>query len=133
MIAGLPECFVVGILGLVLAALFLALLVATSKLLGEELHHLVSAFSTEIRDFVRRKQTVGSLNLAGTITLTIFGIIVMFLMGMQKFLGVLLLFVSEKKAQELIAYSNYPVLFVGVGVFLVISLAAVVIDNRARK
>jgi uncharacterized membrane protein YidH (DUF202 family) len=131
---GLPEWFTDSFLRLFLISLVLLLIWVAQKILGSELHHFMEAFRSEISEASKRAKTVGAINWYGLVVVGVFGVLVIVASTGQKLLGLsVALFIGEKKANELSAYSNYTSMFFFLGAVMVVSLICVVIDNRNKK
>jgi hypothetical protein len=129
----LPDWFLDSFLKVIIAGLIILLIKAAQIILGSELHHFFEAIKSEIRDAANRAWTVGSINGCGFVGMAIFGIVVIVASTGQKIFGLSFSqIIGSKKADELTQYTNYMSLFFVLGLYLVISLICVVIDNRRK-
>jgi hypothetical protein len=128
----IPQWAFDALLGIALAAMVVVLVRWTLKILGAELHDFIGAVRSEVADFRGRRKTVGALNWYGFITVALFGVVAIVAAGTQKVLGLLLQFLRPHLVNDLIAASNYFTLVFVLALVLVVSLVAVVIDNRSR-
>ena len=129
----MPLWFVNGMFGVVLSAFVLLLLYVVMRIHGTELHHLSSFFVSEWKDFKNRDFTVGSFNMMALIVVTLFGLVVSVLSGVQKVIGVLAGFLEKGQIAELVHYTNYFSLFYCVFSLALVSLLAVMIDQMKRR
>lgn len=128
-----PPWFINGVLGIVLAGLFLGLYAFANRLLGSELSHFLQLLKNEWQDSSEGKVTVGSANWRGFLTVSGIGILVMVVTSFQKLAGMLATIVGVKQAEQLISATNFPAMFYFLAVFLLLSLVVVIVDNRARR
>ena len=129
----LPQWFLDGVLLCVLGAMFLFLYWIANKMLSNELHHLVSIVKSEWDDSRRRIFSVGSMNWRGFIALFLFGVIVIVVTSAQKLIGLVGAIVGIEAAKQLVAATNFLSLFFVLAAWMLMSIIAVVIDERSRS
>lgn len=129
----LPSWFIDGVLLIVLGALFLGLYSLANKMLADELRHLVSIVKGEWEDSKRRKFSVGSINWRGFIALFLFGLIVIVFTSGQKLVGLIGSVIGIEAASQLVASTNFLSMFFFLSIWLLVSVIAVVVDERGRS
>lgn len=113
--------------------LVLLLVWLSLHILRSELKHFIEAMKSELLDGLRGKHSVGALNFYGFVCTGSIGLIAIVATTGQKVMGIAFAkLIGEKKAAELVGYTNYQTYFVVMAVILVISVICVVIDNRRK-